>query len=505
MTDGAVDARGALRAIGRRWRVVVALTALGAVVGLVYAPSRPSWQTARSLVLLPPTASASSGRPARDVDTQVLIASSAPVLAGAARAINTPLNFKAQVDVSALTTDILAIRARAHSSKDAIALANAVAHSYVDYSTGALSDDARAAVGALQDKAAQLRAKSDDLEAQIADHTARLAPVQPGTPDAVSESAVLARLQARLTDTAQQVDGVNARIGDTELGSALANNGTRVLERATAASGPSALRVIQPTFLAVLFGFLLGVVVALWINSHDRRLRSRDDIAHAVGAPVVASLTATPIKSRAWSKWLRGYEPSVLDEWLSRQMFQRLNRQDRDGPREITLVTLAGDANALVVTAKVAVCSASIGERTILSVATRHPSATSLRSICNSSEEHAQAIRPNLSMHDGPVFLESTTLDADVVIAVVVAEGVIELPGWSANSGLLICVTAGFATRDAIVAVTLAAANAGHPPNGAIVVNPDPHDESGGRLVQDPVTAPTAPPTRITGIAGRSA
>ena len=77
-------------------------------------------------------------------------------------------------------------------------------------------------------------------------------------------------------------------------------------------------------FGAVL-GALAGAVTALALGRGDRRLRSRDDIADAIGVPVVASIAAGhPSDPPGWAKLLAEYEPGVIHAWSMRRALNQL-------------------------------------------------------------------------------------------------------------------------------------------------------------------------------------
>lgn len=125
---------GALRR--RRWLVVLVAVA-GVALGLGLAAMFPAMATGRALVVLsPPEPSAEGVAPQRDIQTQVLIANSSPVLATAGRQVDPPLRLEVVEDriaVAAVTQDIVEVRAEGRTPEQAIVLANAVARSYVRY------------------------------------------------------------------------------------------------------------------------------------------------------------------------------------------------------------------------------------------------------------------------------------------------------------------------------------------------------------------------------------
>src|ERR1700678_4230067 len=129
-----------LRAL-RRYRVlVVALVVLGLAGGVGLAVSSPPVPTARALVILPDSGTTSSGLPDSDMPTQVIIATSTPVLAAAGTAVSPPIGptvLEHDVIASSLSDQVLQIQVTAKTSREAVLLANAVATGYVAYLTKA--------------------------------------------------------------------------------------------------------------------------------------------------------------------------------------------------------------------------------------------------------------------------------------------------------------------------------------------------------------------------------
>lgn len=134
-----LDVRRSLGVIRRHRRVVLAIAVAGLLGGLVTAWLLPAMPTGKALVVLPPASTKSGGQSrAQDIDTQVLIANSAPVLTSAGQNVSPPLStqvVKKRVKVEAVTQEIIEIRAKGSTPAQAKALANAVADTYVFYVT----------------------------------------------------------------------------------------------------------------------------------------------------------------------------------------------------------------------------------------------------------------------------------------------------------------------------------------------------------------------------------
>jgi capsular polysaccharide biosynthesis protein len=129
MNEEALDLRGFLETIRRQMAVVIAIAALGLLGGIGYTLRYPPLPKSDVLVLLPSGA-------ARLIGTQVVIASSEPVLAGALGQVKprvTLQTLRSWVKATSLTPGIISITASGHTAAQASSAANAVADSYVGF------------------------------------------------------------------------------------------------------------------------------------------------------------------------------------------------------------------------------------------------------------------------------------------------------------------------------------------------------------------------------------
>jgi len=128
MSDQTLDLRRSMQLLRRHKFVVAAFAALGLAAGCALAVLSPSMLTSDALVVLPPSV--------HNASTQVVIAGSDPVLAGA---LHNTLNqneiqaLRGEVRVKSLTTNILSVSAQGKTADEAQDRANAVAGAYVAY------------------------------------------------------------------------------------------------------------------------------------------------------------------------------------------------------------------------------------------------------------------------------------------------------------------------------------------------------------------------------------
>jgi uncharacterized protein involved in exopolysaccharide biosynthesis len=114
----------------RRWASVGAVAVLGLLAGAGYAALSPPMLTSSALVVLPAFT--------HNTATQVVIARSDPVLAAALRSVRPALSLQIMrnsVQVKSLSPTVLLISAQGKTAAQAEGTANAVANTYVAYTS----------------------------------------------------------------------------------------------------------------------------------------------------------------------------------------------------------------------------------------------------------------------------------------------------------------------------------------------------------------------------------
>jgi capsular polysaccharide biosynthesis protein len=486
-----LDAKTTIRSISYHWRLLGACVLVGALVGMLYAALAPHRSMARSLVILPPASAGANGQSVRDMNTEIQIATSTGVLAQAGDAVRPRLGISAlqdEVEVTATTEDILEFQVRADTARDAIALSNAVANSYVEYSTHASANRAKQLAASLRSQAARLNQEAADLQTQIAQHATLAATLPRGSEQANAENATLTSLQARYGDLVQQVDTVNTQIGNADLGSS-GTNAASVLESATTATTPARL-ALRPILLGAMIGLIIGAVLALRRERRQRRLRKRQDIADAIGAPVLASLKAERVKSVGQLvALLNQYHPDSASAWRLRQILQEAEESTTTPPARVILTALTGDHHAIQIAVQFAAFSASLGRSTALVIDSRDDRATSLlRATCQAAARDATIIERCLVL--APSYDDKSLLGGvDLAIRLAIGSPADSLPR-DPNSFTVAAVSAGFATAEQLASLARTAALANQPILGVLVADPDRYDQTSGQL---PPESPVAP------------
>ena len=283
----------------------------------------------------------------------------------------------------------------------------------------------------------------------------------------------------------------------------------QIFRQATSATGtPLAGRLFYAAGPGVLAGALIGVIVALAVGRNDRRLRERDGIADSIGVPVLASFrVGHPSKAAGWAKLLHGYRPGNSDAWRLRKALHELGVPSLDpaglpasGGFSLAVLSLACDRRALALGPQLALFASSLGIPTTLVVGPQQVpgDAAALRAAC--------AAAPEPRGPEGPRVIVTDDGDASQlppgVLAVVVGVVDSETPRVASTmraTSTVLGVTSGAVTAQQLARVAASAASEGRYLAGILVANPDPADQTTGRLPQLARPGEYRMPTRMTG------
>ena len=262
--------------------------------------------------------------------------------------------------------------------------------------------------------------------------------------------------------------------------------------------------------IGALAGLVIGVILALAVSRSDRRLRERDDIANAIVVPVLASIAVHhPSDAARWTRLLEEYEPSVVHAWQLRTALRYLgqpggkstNGSNGDG-FSLTVLSLSSDRGALALGPQLAVYAASLGIPTALVIGPQpegDPSATAaLRAACAAEPSPRRSERLLVAVADRDD-LDWRKLRAKLTVIVAVVDG--QSPrgdGLIPTGGTVLGVSAGAVTAVQLAGVAVAVSADGRQIDGILVADPDPADQTTGRVPQ--LAQPKRRmPTRLTG------
>jgi capsular polysaccharide biosynthesis protein len=283
-----------------------------------------------------------------------------------------------------------------------------------------------------------------------------------------------------------------------------------VLEPATTASGTKlAEQIAIYALLGMLAGAFLGFIAAISISRRDRRLVARDAIANSIAVPVLISLPAEkPSDAGSWAKLLDEYEPAAVHAWAISNLLQRFGL---DNPRltagspgscfSLTILSLAADPGALALGPQLAAYAAHLGVTTALVVGPQQDvnAVATLRTACGAANSAPGRHKPLrlIVCDDGQL----GQLRAAFVVVVAVINGQDpRVPDTVRTTGTVLGVSAGAVTAEQLARAATAAAADGREIFGILVANPDPGDQTTGRIPRLGPSLRRPMPTRISDV-----
>jgi capsular polysaccharide biosynthesis protein len=376
-----------------------------------------------ALVVMPPST--------RDVPTEVVIASSDPVLSGALPRVRPAMSLQAlrnKVQVKSLTSNIISISAQGKTPAQAEGNANAVAESFIAYASNG--------------------------------------------------SNAAGKVQARLLEPALNATGRSLPVD------VLINGG-----------------------IGAVFGVLAGTIGVLAFSRRDRQLRERDQIAAAIGVPVLASIPVRhPADAGHWATLLEDYRPAVVHGWQLRNALRYLGQADvlsasaGDGDSlSVAVLSLSSDRRALALGPQLAVFAASLGIPTALVVGPQQDAkaTVALQAACEAPASAGPSSSLRLVVANEDVGRRLPGIKLTVIVAVVDGREPRVADTMGADITVL-GVSAGAATAAQLASVAVSAAADGRQIEGILVADPESTDRTTGRVPQ--LTRPThrRRPARLT-------
>jgi capsular polysaccharide biosynthesis protein len=306
----------------------------------------------------------------------------------------------------------------------------------------------------------------------------------------------------------------------------------QLLASARSASGPAPIqRTIIFAMVGGLAGVLIGAIVALAIGRNDRRLRQRDDIANSVGIPVLASVpVAHPSSAAGWTKLFEDYKPTAVHSWQLRTALQQLGvtlpgsgrrvhdgngsflydgdrsglYEGDDGRFSLVVLSLSSDSGALALGPQLAAFAAAQDLPTLLVIGPQQDAAATatIRTACAAPLSET-SIRHGLlrvtAYDEGGIDTPPGT--ALVIVVAVVDSKAPGMPDTMRTNATVLGVSAGAVTAEQLARAAVVAAGDGREITGILVADPDPADQTTGRIPGLGRPARRKVPNRLRGIA----
>jgi capsular polysaccharide biosynthesis protein len=512
MSEQTVDLRSSLSILRRHRKALAIVAALGAAAGVAFVLLRPPMYASSAMVLLPPAQNITGQAVTRDVQTDVEIAGSEAVLGPAGRTLDPPmsvLELSRRVLVNASTTDVLEIRARADTPGRAEAIAQAVAESEVAYVSDTATSMTAAQQASMSRRQSDLEASLEAVNDEIESTRARLREAGAGAGGGSAEATALSNLTAQQANLVLQLDALQNQATSMQPGSV-----ARVIEQASPARRAGlALWFVGSAAVGLTVALILAALSVVLFARRDRKLTYRDEIADAVGSPVIASLRSqAPRTVAGWAALVEGYSPGTVDAWALRQALRQLVLDDgaqgsrRPGqagtrfphPTSIAVVSLSDDLRGLALGVQLASYAASAGIRTRLVAAGQgHESAAAPWAAFQVLRDRDE-VRPNLNVDTEA----ATAADEEMTVFLAVLDRrEPRLPPALASAVTVLAVAAGSATAEDLARAAVTADDAGSRIDGVAVADPDNLDRTTGRLLQHERAQQVPLPIRMPGVA----
>ena len=274
-------------ALRRGMPVLVVMTVIGLIVGGGLAVEREPGHSATTTVLIDIGTSAQNQT--SELPTDAAIAQSTPVAAAVVAQLGlqqTPVSFLGTYTVTSTTANTLTITAEGPTDGAAVGRASSIATQFLAYRGKYLQQQLQQTADSLNQQISQAQHQLDSIDAQVSQVAAE--------PSSSSQQANLNGLKNQQTDAENTVVGMKG-YEQTTLLQARAQTAQMIRSSQVLSSAAPVKRSVKKAFArygigGLLGGLVVGMAIVIIGAITSDKLRRRDDIAIAVGAPVRLSL-----------------------------------------------------------------------------------------------------------------------------------------------------------------------------------------------------------------------
>ena len=343
-------------AIRRRLALVAAAALIGLFVGTAgYVLAPPAFQAEISLYL----STAPGQNPGQAMGTDVTLAQAHSVDAAVVRKLGlaeSPSQLLASYTVTAETNEVMLIMTRAPSSAEAMREATAVATEFLRFRANQAATEQQAELATLNQQITQEKQQVAATTRQLTAATAE--------PVSAARTAELARLRPLSRREQLALAGLQQTATGYPVTTAQQVAGSGVLDAAAAIPRSRLRTPAEYVGGGLVGGLVLGagfVVVGALVSD---RLRRRDDVSRALGAPVGMSVGRVRAGGRVWRPGLRvvrGRPVVRAGAYLG-----GLVPGSGSGPSGLAVVPVGGDRAAAAVVVAAALARAREGAQVIV-------------------------------------------------------------------------------------------------------------------------------------------
>ena len=286
-SDDDLELADYLGVLGRRWRIVVAVTVACLLGALAYVVAAPKSYTTATLVYVAPlglndgnqVAASRTGDSKVNLDTEAQLVTSGTVATMAAHLLRTnypPGKLASLINITVpANSELLSIACTDSTAAGASDCANAFADAYLQNRSAKEKASISSQISSLQGKITALQKTIAVLDTEV---TAQA----PGTPARASDQNTANADRSQLHGLVTQVIALTTAGAD--------NNGGHIVTKAPVPGRPSApeKQIVVPSGL--MFGLVLGLMLAFIWDRRDSRLHSASDVERLAGLPVLMNL-----------------------------------------------------------------------------------------------------------------------------------------------------------------------------------------------------------------------
>ncbi|HEY2129220.1 MAG TPA: hypothetical protein VGH77_18760 [Streptosporangiaceae bacterium] len=356
-----------MAALRRRARLWCATAAIGLVIGAgLYLKHPPAYQASTTVLLtLGPNEDLNTA-----ITTEAVVAASRPVAGDALRALR--LNesvdsFLTSYTVLPLTNRVLLITASAPTSNEAVTRANALGPAFLKYRAQQLQNQVQLVTSSLS----QVVTQDQQRVKAITQRITRTLNTQPPSPARTAEIQRLQGQRSRAQDTLTTMEQTLRSTSATAQSATIyAVRGSVVLSPAAPGHHSRFKVPLEYAAAGLIGGAALGIIWVVVQALASSRLRRRDDIAHAIGAPVKLSLGRVRVRRALLG---RPGGPPPTGEGTENRDIKRIAEhlraalpQPLEGPAALAVVPVDRTQVAALSLVELALSSARQGQQVVL-------------------------------------------------------------------------------------------------------------------------------------------